>query len=79
MNGADARHYAESRAISKYIIHKYGKNSTLVPPASDLEATAKYDAAVSIEQADFDKFASDLVFELVFKACVQFRVGLQSC
>ncbi|KAH7099225.1 glutathione S-transferase [Auriculariales sp. MPI-PUGE-AT-0066] len=57
----------ESRAITKYVVAKYGNGSSLLPPASDLEATARFDAAASIEQANFDKFASDIAFEKVFK------------
>ncbi|KAH7099212.1 glutathione S-transferase [Auriculariales sp. MPI-PUGE-AT-0066] len=57
----------ESRAITKYLVAKYGKGSSLLPPASDLEATARFDAAVSIEQANFDKFTADITFEKIFK------------
>ncbi|EJD47697.1 glutathione S-transferase [Auricularia subglabra TFB-10046 SS5] len=58
----------ESRAICRYLTLKYAKGSSLLPPTSDLKATALFEAAASIEQADFDPFASAIVFEKVFKA-----------
>ncbi|KZW02495.1 glutathione S-transferase [Exidia glandulosa HHB12029] len=57
----------ESRAIARYITLKYGKGSTLIPPTSDLQALAKFEAAASIEQSDFDPYASVIVFEKIFK------------
>lgn len=58
----------ESRAISRYLTLKYGKGSSLLPPTSDLQATARFEAAASIEQADFDPYASGIVFEKIFKS-----------
>ncbi|KAH7098054.1 glutathione S-transferase [Auriculariales sp. MPI-PUGE-AT-0066] len=57
----------ESRAITKYAVSKYGNGSTLVPSPSDLEATARFDAACSIEQANFDKFVGEILWEKVYK------------
>ncbi|KAH7104866.1 glutathione S-transferase [Auriculariales sp. MPI-PUGE-AT-0066] len=57
----------ESRAICRYIVQKYGKDSTLLPPADDLKAVAAFEAAASSEQANFDKIVYDIVNEKVFK------------
>jgi len=48
----------ESRAISRYLVAKYGKGSTLVPPATDIEDSARFEAAASVEVSNFDKYAS---------------------
>jgi len=56
----------ESRAIAKYLANKYGKGMKLVPNPSDLQETALFDQAASIEQADFDPFTSGIVGERVF-------------
>jgi len=58
----------ESRAIGRYLVYKYGKNSGLIPPISDLKAYTKFEIGASVEQADFDPSASAIVFEKVFKA-----------
>ncbi|KAH7098213.1 glutathione S-transferase [Auriculariales sp. MPI-PUGE-AT-0066] len=55
----------ESRAISRYVVAKYGKGSSLVPPASDFKATARFEIACSIEQANFDKIVFDLAYEKI--------------
>ncbi|KAH7106510.1 glutathione S-transferase [Auriculariales sp. MPI-PUGE-AT-0066] len=57
----------ESRAISRYIVMKHGKGSTLLPPADDIKAIALFEAACSIEVANFDQIVSDIVKEKVFK------------
>ncbi|KAH7105005.1 glutathione S-transferase [Auriculariales sp. MPI-PUGE-AT-0066] len=57
----------ESRAISRYIVQKYGKGSSLLPPADDLRAVAAFEAAASVEQANFDKIVADIVAEKIFK------------
>lgn len=57
----------ESRAISRYLALKYGKESSLLPPTSDLRATALFEAAASIEQADFEPYASAIAWETHFK------------
>ena len=61
---------AESRAIARYLVQKFGKESTLIPPTSDLIATAKFEAACSIEMANFEKIASEIIAERVFKRSV---------
>ncbi|KZW02504.1 glutathione S-transferase [Exidia glandulosa HHB12029] len=60
----------ESRAIARYLTLKYGNGSTLIPPASDLKALALFEAAASIEQADFDPFAAGIVWEKLHKSHV---------
>ncbi len=54
----------ESRAICKYIAVKYQQpGTTLVPPASDLEATALFDQAMLTEISHYEKHISVLVWE----------------
>lgn len=54
----------ESRAISRYLAEKYG-NGKLLP--TDLKGKALFEQAASIEQAQFDPYASGLSVEKVFK------------
>ncbi|KAK1232624.1 hypothetical protein PQX77_004244 [Marasmius sp. AFHP31] len=57
----------ESRAICTYLATKYADQGTrLIPPASDLQATAKYEQAASIEGYHFDPYVSKAVAEAVF-------------
>jgi glutathione S-transferase len=58
----------ESRAIARYLINKYGKDSGLIP--SEPKANALFEQAASIEAFNFDKYASEIVFERVFKVYV---------
>ncbi|KAL0574240.1 hypothetical protein V5O48_007711 [Marasmius crinis-equi] len=58
----------ESRAIGRYLAHKYAdKGPKLIPASSDLKATALFEQAASIEQSNFDAFASKACFENIFK------------
>ncbi|KAF7972954.1 hypothetical protein HWV62_34235 [Athelia sp. TMB] len=58
----------ESRAIGRYIAAKYASQGTpLVPASSDLKATALFEQAASVEQANFDPPASGIAAERVFK------------
>lgn len=58
----------ESRAIARYIAHKYKDQGTpLIPDYSDVKAYAKFEQAASIEQSNFDPFASGIAHEKVFK------------
>lgn len=58
----------ESRAISRYIAHKFrDQGAALVPDPADLKATALFEQAVSTESANFDAFAFPIAFETVFK------------
>ncbi|GJJ09680.1 hypothetical protein Clacol_003904 [Clathrus columnatus] len=58
----------ESRAIARYIAVKYADRGTpLIPPTTDLVAFAKFEQAASIEQSNFDVYASGIAAELFFK------------
>lgn len=58
----------ESRAISRYIAMKYASQGTrLIPSSSDIKALAKFEEAASVEQNNFDPFASGIASEKVFK------------
>ncbi|KAI5123749.1 hypothetical protein M0805_000341 [Coniferiporia weirii] len=59
----------ESRAISRYIATKYAALGTpgLIPPQSDFYAWARFEEAASVEQNNFDPFASGIASERVFK------------
>ena len=64
----------ESRAIGRYIALKYkGQGTPLIPDPSDVRATAKFEEAASVEQSNFDIFASGLAAEKVFKPYVSAR------
>ncbi|KAG9087249.1 hypothetical protein FS749_003064 [Ceratobasidium sp. UAMH 11750] len=56
----------ESRAISRYLVAKYGKGSPLLPPPSDIKAYGLFEQAASVEYSSFDPSASGLAFERVF-------------
>jgi len=58
----------ESRAIGRYIALKYaGQGNKVLPDPADLRAMAKVEQAASIELSNFDPFASQIAFEMVFK------------
>lgn len=56
----------ESRAIGRYIAEKYANQGTPLIP-KDLKAKGLFEQAASVEQANFDPFASKIVMEKVFK------------
>ncbi|KAG8725004.1 hypothetical protein FRC09_010208, partial [Ceratobasidium sp. 395] len=56
----------ESRAISRYLVAKYGNGSSLLPPPTDLKKYALFEQAASIEYSSFDPPCSGLVFERMF-------------
>jgi glutathione S-transferase len=59
----------ESRAICRYIAEKYRDSGTpLVPDTKDLKATALYEQASSIEQNNFEPFATSIVAETFVKS-----------
>ncbi|KAI0092235.1 glutathione transferase [Irpex rosettiformis] len=59
----------ESRAIGRYIALKYRDQGTpLLPDPTDLKAVALFEQAASIEQANFDFYASTIAWEKIFKA-----------
>lgn len=55
----------ESRAIAQYVARKY--KFPLLPPSSDLEATAMFDQALSVETGYFADAAGRVGFELFAK------------
>lgn len=59
----------ESRAIARYIATKYAGQGTagLVPPPTDIQASAKLDQALSIEVANYDVYAAKAIYEGVIK------------
>ncbi|CAE6472410.1 unnamed protein product, partial [Rhizoctonia solani] len=56
----------ESRAICRYLVAKYGKDSGLLPSQSDVKAYGLFEQAASIEYSTFDPYAAPLTSELVF-------------
>ena len=57
----------ESRAICRYLAVKYGGIGKLIPDPADVQKTALFDQGASIEQSNFDPYASGLAYEIVFK------------
>ncbi|KAI1785319.1 glutathione S-transferase [Ganoderma leucocontextum] len=57
----------ESRAICRYIALKYGGIGTLIPAQSDLEKTAKFEQAASVEQNNFEGPMWQLAWECKYK------------
>lgn len=67
----------ESRAISRYIALKYASQGTpLVPPSTNLTKWAIFEEAASVEQNNFDPFASGIASELVFKPYVLMQTNV---
>ncbi|KAF8595189.1 glutathione S-transferase [Ceratobasidium sp. AG-I] len=62
----DGTQIYESRAIARYLVAKYGKDSTLMATASDAKAYGLFEQAASIEYSSFDPSASELVKQRVF-------------
>ncbi|KAF5342695.1 hypothetical protein D9611_002058 [Ephemerocybe angulata] len=56
----------ESRAICRYIAEKYADQGTPLFP-TDLKAKGLFEQAASIEQSNFDVYASKAAYEAVFK------------
>jgi len=61
----------ESRAISRVIASQYGADSGLIPKAGDLAGLAAFEAAASIEQANFEAYVGQIVYERYFKPMMQ--------
>lgn len=57
----------ESCAICRYIAAKYPAQGTSLIPTADLKASAIFEQAASVEQANFDPPASGLALEKIFK------------
>ncbi|KDN49179.1 hypothetical protein RSAG8_02532, partial [Rhizoctonia solani AG-8 WAC10335] len=62
----DGTQIYESRAICRYLVAKYGKDSGLLPSQSDLKTYGLFEQAASIEYSSFDPSASQLTVERVF-------------
>ncbi|CAE6429450.1 unnamed protein product [Rhizoctonia solani] len=62
----DGTQLFESRAICRYLVAKYGRDSGLVPDPHDLKETALFEQAASIEYSTFDPHARALTFQRVF-------------
>ncbi|CEL56959.1 Glutathione S-transferase PM239X14 OS=Arabidopsis thaliana PE=2 SV=1 [Rhizoctonia solani AG-1 IB] len=62
----DGTQLFESRAIARYLVAKYGKDSGLVPDQSDLKAYGLFEQAASIEYSIFEPNAGPLTYERVF-------------
>ncbi|CAE6439870.1 unnamed protein product [Rhizoctonia solani] len=58
----DGTQLFESRAIARYLVAKYGKDSTLMPSPSDPRAYGLFEQAASIEYSTFDQLAHCGVF-----------------
>ncbi|KAI5121754.1 hypothetical protein M0805_009042 [Coniferiporia weirii] len=56
----------ESRAITRYLIAKYGRDSGLVP-TGDVKKIGLFEQAVSIESSNFTPFAAAITVEKIFK------------
>ncbi|OJT12914.1 Glutathione S-transferase [Trametes pubescens] len=57
----------ESRAIARYLVLKYGDVGALIPDPADLQKTALFEQAASVETSNFDVYASGLAMENIFK------------
>ena len=53
----------ESRAICRYIALKYGGIGKLIPDQSDLQKTAFFERAASIELTNYDPYVSTIASE----------------
>ncbi|QRV78842.1 glutathione S-transferase [Ceratobasidium sp. AG-Ba] len=66
LEDSDGTKIYESRAIGRYLTAKYGKDSGLLPPSTDVKAYGLFEQAASIEYSSFDPPASGLTKERVF-------------
>ncbi|CAE6461861.1 unnamed protein product [Rhizoctonia solani] len=66
----DGTQIFESRAISRYLTAKYGKNSGLLPNPGELEAYGRFEQAASIEHSSFDPHAAELAFQRNFAGMI---------
>ncbi|OSX56870.1 hypothetical protein POSPLADRAFT_1158114 [Postia placenta MAD-698-R-SB12] len=58
----------ESRAIARYLVTKYGgAGQTLLPSRADVEASARFEQAASVELSNFDPYMNALSWEVIFK------------
>ncbi|KAG8721962.1 hypothetical protein FRC11_002810 [Ceratobasidium sp. 423] len=59
----DGTRIYESRAIARYLVAKYGKDSALLPSPSDPKAYGLFEQAASIEYSSFEPAASGVYLE----------------
>ena len=57
----------ETRAICRYLAVKYGGIGTLLPAQSDVEKTARFEQAASIELNNFEAPVTQLAWEVRYK------------
>ncbi|CAE6477777.1 unnamed protein product [Rhizoctonia solani] len=62
----DGTQIYESRAICRYLVAKYGKDSGLLPNQSDIKAYGLFEQAASVEYSSFNPYAEPLTVERVF-------------
>ena len=60
----------ESRAIARYLALKYGGIGKIVPDPSDVQKTALFEQAASIELSNFEPYVLGLAYENIYKPCV---------
>ncbi|KAG8694710.1 hypothetical protein FRC08_008305 [Ceratobasidium sp. 394] len=61
LEDVDGTKIYESRAVSRYLTAKYGKDSQLMPDASDPKAYGRFEQAASVEYSAFDPPAAKMV------------------
>lgn len=57
----------ESRAIARYLALQYGGVGTLIPDPADVQKTARFEQAASVEMSNFEPSAVGLAIENLFK------------
>ncbi|PIL25385.1 hypothetical protein GSI_13275 [Ganoderma sinense ZZ0214-1] len=67
----------ESRAICRFLALKYGGVGTLLPAQSDLEGTARFEQAASVELNDFEAPMGLLAWELRYKEYYGLKADLE--
>ncbi|CAE6472095.1 unnamed protein product [Rhizoctonia solani] len=74
----DGTQLFESRAICRYLVAKYGKDSGLLPSPEDLKAYGKFEQAASIEYSSFDPYAAELAFQGVYAEMIGMEPDMKS-
>ncbi|KAM5544342.1 hypothetical protein V8D89_002002 [Ganoderma adspersum] len=67
----------ESRAICRFLALKYGGVGTLLPAQGDLERTAKFEQAASVELSDFEAPMGLLAWEVNYKPYYGLKTDLE--
>ncbi|KAI1785160.1 thioredoxin-like protein [Ganoderma leucocontextum] len=68
----------ESRAICRYLALKYGGIGTLIPAQSDLEKTAKFEQAASVELNNFEGPMWQLTWECKYKLFIGLETDVEA-